>query len=196
MHSASANTKFLTLFFSKHQDLSLTACRCDEMATCSSQPLIPGNDLLLCVFAPDNAEFGTLESLELVQEEFKEDIPVTSNSTGVLRACTGQVCMLLTPVSLDFFDDDRTETLTAAGTASVVVNTDVGRKLRGRRVQETLNLSFSVDIALDQDFAGLQGGRTGDDEDEVNFAAWLVPLLVFLMGAASCIYYLMYFASP
>jgi len=157
----------------------MTACRCDNTATCTSQPLPRGNDLLLCVFARGDAEFGTVEKLEFVQGNIEEKVVVENNSTGVFRACTGQVCMLETPISLDFFGEGRPSSLRASGTASLVVDTDE-RKVRDRRLEETLKMEFGTDIALDQQVVGLDGEVAMDDGEGVKVAAWLVPMLAVL----------------
>ena len=158
----------------------MTACRCDATATCTSQPLPRGNDLLLCVFARGNSEFGSIEKLEFLQGDLEEKIVVDNNSTGVYRACAGQVCMVQTPISLDFFGEGRPNRMAAFGTASVIVASGT-RKVRDRRLEETLEMDFGTDIALDQEVVGLDGETPVEDDDGgVRVAAWLAPLLAVL----------------
>jgi len=107
-----------------------TTCRCDDAGNCLSQPLQPGNDLSICIFARPGYELRGIESLELVQGDFKEIIveggsgdgtdAYDDGSSAVVGMCAGPLCMVKTPISDSFFEAGRAGILSVEGVALVV----------------------------------------------------------------------------
>jgi hypothetical protein len=174
----------------------VTACRCDDEGNCLSQPIQPGIDLNLCIFARPNLEILSIESLTIVQEDLVLAFQTTGNQTGVLRQCTGKLCIVSMPLPPVLFDPGRPNFMAVEGSALAQIAAVDFRKLRGllsvEDDTETVEMRFGAEIALGQDRFPLQVDENERGEEGngggTKIVAWLLPLIVLLL-LCLCIYF-------
>jgi hypothetical protein len=191
-HNVSSHLSFFFPFpcFISKNGIFRTACRCDDEGNCLSQPVQPGTDLNICIFAQPNLEILSIESLRIVQEDLVLSVQTTGNQTGVvLSQCTGKLYIVSTTLPPAFFDPGRPNFISVEGSALAQIAAVDLRKLRGLQlVQEntkTVEMSFGAEIALEQDRIPLQVFQNERGEEGngggIKIVAWLLPLILLLL---------------
>jgi hypothetical protein len=131
----------------------------------------------------------SVESLRIFQEDFVLDIQTAGNQTGILRQCTGKLCIVSTPLPTDLFGAGRPNFMSVEGIALAQIEAVNLRKLRGLQLveddTETVDMSFGAEIALGLDRFPMQVDENDPREegngDGTKIVAWLLPLILLLL---------------